>query len=35
MHSSAYDGNRFFEPGSEFWQVHREMVLLLAAGARC
>ena len=28
----ACDGDGFFKPASEFWQVHREMVLLLAGG---
>ena len=32
MTTRKYNGDRFFEQGSEFWQVHREMVLLLAGG---
>ena len=32
MTTGACDGDRFFEPASEFWQVHREMVLLLVGG---
>jgi len=28
----ACGGDGFFKPASEFWQVHREMVLLLAGG---
>lgn len=32
MTRGACDGDGFFKPASEFWQVHREMVLLLAGG---